>query len=141
MNRLTEKDFTLLYGSDRLSPVSLDRNAIGFCAICGSDLESLTYYSTGSEWLVAAQCKKEHLALIRYDQEWNWQGDLELELYSEEVIVASLPREKLDSVFTAAEIRDMIACQQGKPYTRQNIYRARAKYDKFEKLFGIRINI
>jgi len=35
----------------------------------------------------------------------------------------------------------MIACQEGSPYTRQNIYRARTKYEKFENLFGIKIDI
>jgi len=57
------------------------------------------------------------------------------------VKVADLPREKLDAFFTPAEIRDMIACQEGSPYVRQNIYRARTKYERFEKLFGIKIDI
>ena len=141
MNQLVEKGLFLLYGRERLDPAALSRNAIGFCGICGSDLESLAYYSTDSEWLVAARCTKEHLALIRYDRNWSWLEDLSLEFLKEEVKVADLLREKLDSVFTPAEIRDMIACQQGRPYTRQNIYRARTKYERFEKLFGIKIEI
>ena len=130
-----------MYGKERLDPFSQSRNVIGFCGICDSELESLAYYCTDREWLISALCKKEHLALIRYDKQWNWQGDLPLEFLKEVVAVADLDREKLNSIFTPAEIRDMIACQQGKPYTRQNIYRARGKYEKFEKLFGIKIDI
>ncbi len=141
MNQLEEKGLSLLYAGMRLEPVSIERNMIGFCGKCDSDLESLAYYGTESEWLVSARCKKEHLALIRYDKEWNWLGDLELQITREKVIVSALSREKLEAVFTPAEIRDMIACQQGLPYTRQNIYRARTKYEKFEKLFGVKIDI
>ncbi|MEI8003787.1 MAG: hypothetical protein WCG94_05575, partial [Methanothrix sp.] len=84
---------------------------------------------------------KEHLILMRYDRQWNWQEDLDLEIITEKVIVSSIAKEKLEAVFTQAEIRDMLACERSAPYIRQNLYRARAKYDKFEKLFGIKIEI
>lgn len=141
MNQLAEKGLLLLYQGKRLDPVSRSRNVIGFCGHCGSDLESLAYYNTDQEWLISARCTNEHLALIRYDKIWNWKDDLPLEFSREEVKIADLPREKLDVVFTPAEVRDMIACQEKLPYTRQNIYRARGKYQKFEKLFGIKIDI
>jgi hypothetical protein len=35
----------------------------------------------------------------------------------------------------------MAACQEGRPYTRQNLYRARAKYERFERLFGIKLDV
>ncbi|MCK7515654.1 MAG: hypothetical protein MZV70_74550 [Desulfobacterales bacterium] len=85
--------------------------------------------------------QKEHLVLMRYDRQWNWLGDMDLEISKEKVSISSIAKEKLEAVFTQAEIRDMLACQQGLPYTRQNLYRARAKYEKFEKLFGIKIDI
>jgi hypothetical protein len=141
MNQLEEKGFILLFEGNRLDPVSLERNMVGFCGKCDSDLESLAYHSTESDWLVSARCQKEHLALLRYDKEWNWLGDLELQITTEKISVGDLSREMLEAVFTQAEIRDMLACQQGLPYVRQNVYRARAKYEKFEKLFGIKIDI
>ena len=141
MNQLEEKSFALFFEGKRLDPVSLDRNMVGFCSKCDSDLESLAYYSTESGWLVSTRCKKEHLALLRYDKEWTWLGDLELQITREKISISAIPREKLEAVFTQAEIRDMLACQQGMSYTRQNVYRARAKYDKFEKLFGIKIDV
>jgi hypothetical protein len=141
MNQLEEKSRTLILEGKRLAPVSLEQNMVGFCSKCDADLESLAYHCTESSWLVSASCKNEHLVLMRYDRQWNWLEDLDLEICSEKVSVSSIAKEKLVVVFTPAEIRDMLACQQGLPYTRQNLYRARAKYEKFEKLFGIKIDI
>ncbi|MFZ2470320.1 MAG: hypothetical protein WAW52_00105 [Methanothrix sp.] len=141
MNQLHELSRNLIFEGRRLEPVSLERNIVGFCSKCDMDLESLAYHSTESNWLVSARCKNEHLILMRYDRQWNWQGDYDLEICTEKVIVSSIAKEKLDAVFTQAEIRDMLACQQGLPYTRQNLYRARAKYEKFETLFGIKIDV
>ena len=90
MNQLEEKSFALLFEGKRLDPVSLDRNMVGFCSKCDSDLESLAYYSTESGWLVSTRCKKEHLALLRYDKEWNWLGDLELQITREKISVSDI---------------------------------------------------
>lgn len=141
MNQLDELSRTLIFEGRRLEPVSLERNIVGFCSKCDMDLESLAYHTTESNWLVCAHCKNEHLILMRYDRQWNWQGDYDLEICKEKVNVSSIAKEKLEAVFTQAEIRDMLACQQGLPYTRQNLYRARAKYEKFETLFGIKIDV
>ena len=131
----------LIFEGRRLEPVSLERNMVGFCSKCDMDLESLAYHRTESNWLVSARCQKEHLILMRYDLQWNWQGDCDLEICTEKVSVSSIDKEKLDAVFTQAEIRDMLACERSAPYIRQNLYRARAKYERFEKLFGIKIDI
>jgi hypothetical protein len=141
MNRLEEGCYALHIEGKRLEPVSLERNQVGFCEQCQSDLESLAYHRTESGWLVSARCKEDHLILMRYDLQWNWLGDQELQMTVKEESVSSLSREKLEAVFTPAEIRDMMACERNQPYTRQNLYRARAKYEKFEKLFGIKIKI
>ena len=141
MNQLDEPSRNLIFEGRRLEPVSLEKNIVGFCSKCDLDLESLAYHSTESNWLVCAHCKNEHIVLMLYDRQWNWQSDLDLEICTEKVSVSSIAKEKLDAVFTQAEIRDMQACQQGLPYTRQNLYRARAKYEKFEKLFGIKIDV
>jgi hypothetical protein len=81
------------------------------------------------------------MVLMRYDRHWRWQGDDELQERQDRVAASSLAKEMLEAVFTAAEIRDLLACERGEPYVRQNIYRARAKYDRFEKLFGIKLDI
>jgi hypothetical protein len=141
MNTLDEKDRILHFEGRRLEPISRQRNAVGLCSICDLDLKSLAYYRMPDGWLVCACCKNNHLALIHYDIDWNWLGDLDLQIGGDLESISSLPRDKLEAVFTPAEVRDMLACQQGKPYTRQNLYRARAKFEKFEKLFGIKIEL
>jgi len=141
MNQIDELSRNLIFEGRRLEPVSLECNMVGFCSKCDLDLESLAYHSTESKWLVSAHCKNEHLVLMCYDRLWNWQGDYDLQICKEKVSVSTIAKEKLDAVFTQAEIRDMLACRQGLPYTRQNLYRARAKYEKFEKLFGIKIDV
>lgn len=145
MNCLEQESFALLTENGRrLEPVSREMNRVGLCDRCESDLESLAYHRTESGWMVSARCKKDHFVLMRYDLQWNWLGDQELQISAKEKgtsSISSVEREKLEAVFTSAEIRDMLACESGQPFTRQNLYRARAKYEKFEKLFGIKINI
>ena len=145
MNRLEKESYALHLNGVRLEPISIDKNMVGFCARCDSELESLAYHKLEDSWLVSATCKNEHLVLMRYDSEWKWLDDRSLEMSAKMAIkpggVSTLPKEKLEAVFTPAEIRDMMAYEQGKPYTRQNLYRARAKYERFESLFGLKIKL
>jgi len=141
MNRLEEGSFALFFDGKRLEPASIEKNIVGFCSKCDGELESLAYHKTGEGWLVSAQCNNFHQVLIQYDGHWNWKGDAQLEIVPESKSISTLPREQLEAIFTAAEIRTMVECERGMPYTRQNLYRARAKYEKFEKLFGVRIKL
>ena len=141
MNRLEQKTRALLVNERRLEPVSVEKNMVGFCARCGSDLSSLAYHRTEDGWLVSALCEKDHLTLMAYDNEWSWQGDQELQIYEETGAIQSIQKEQLEAVFTPAEIRDMLAYERGESYTRQNLYRAKAKFERFEKLFGIKIKL
>ena len=141
MNRLEQGSYVLLSDGRRIEPVSLEKNMVGFCARCETELESIAYYRSEIGWQVCARCKGDHLVLMQFDLNWNWLGDQELEISTKKKSISMLPREKLEAVFTAAEIRDMEAFERGEPYVRQNLYRARAKYDKFEKLFGERIDL
>jgi hypothetical protein len=142
MNRLEQGSFALSFNGKRLDPISLEKNVVGFCSKCEDELVSMAYYQSDGDWLVSACCKNnKHLSILHYDKEWNWLGDLELEIAPEFRSISTLPSEQLEAVFTAAEIRTLEACEQNKPYTRQNLYRARAKYERFEKLFGVKINL
>ena len=141
MNRIEENSLVLILGERRLEPASREKNMVGFCSRCEADLYSIAYHNNDDRWLVSAGCNNGHLFLLQYDRQWRWLKDGDLEQVKEVVHICDIAREKLEVVFTAAEIRDMAACQQGQPYTRQNLYRARAKYDKFKRLFGIKIDI
>jgi hypothetical protein len=152
MNQIEENSRILIFKGRRLEPASIEKNMVGFCRLCGTELMSVAYHSTASGWLVSACCPNGHLALMCYDLEWKWLEDAELETIedagpardepgNDKVDISSISKDMLEAVFTQAEIRDMLACQQGRPYTRQNLYRARTKYDKFEKLFGMKIDV
>jgi len=141
MNRLEKGSLVLQVQGERREPVSVDNNMVGFCSRCESELFSLAYHRSDSGWMVSAKCSNDHVVLMRYDLEWNWLDDQELEISAETTCISGISRDKLEAVFTPAEIRDMDAYEKGRPFTRQNLYRARAKYDRFEKLFGIKIKI
>jgi len=135
---LEQGSLALHIDGSRLEPTFLEKRPVGFCHLCQSELHSLAYHRTESGWLICARCESDHLVLMRYDHDWNWQGDQELQLISREGSVSSLSRDKLEQVFTPAEIRDMLAYEKGLPFVRQNLYRARSKFQDFERLFGIR---
>jgi hypothetical protein len=141
MNRLEQGSFALFFDGERLLPVSLEKNIVGFCSKCDDDLTSIAYHRSDKGWLVSAQCHNQHLVLLQYSSDWDWLVDQELESAPEFKSISSLPREQLEAIFTTAEIRTMEACEKGQTYTRQNLYRARAKYEKFEKLFGVKIKL
>ncbi|HWQ18251.1 MAG TPA: hypothetical protein VN455_00615 [Methanotrichaceae archaeon] len=141
MSRLMLPGSVLEYQGQRLEPFSLDKNIAGLCQICDQELVSLAYHRSGSRWLVSAKCRNEHLVLMCFDQGWNWVEDLDLETASSFARVSDLKKEQLEAVFTPAEIRTLLSCEMQEPYVRQNLYRARAKYDRFEKLFGIKLNL
>lgn len=141
MDRLEQGSFALFTDGRKLAPVSLEKKVVGFCSKCEDDLVSIAYHRSDKGWLVSAQCHNKHLVLLLYSNDWNWLGDRELESVPEFKSISSLPREQLEAIFTTAELRTLEACEKGEPYTRQNLYRARAKYEKFEKLFGVKINL
>lgn len=141
MSRLMLPGSVLEHQGQSLEPVSLDKNRVGLCQSCDQELESLAYHRCGSLWLVSARCRNEHLVLMCFDQGWNWKEDCSLETASSFARVSDLKSEQLEAVFTPAEIRTILSCERNEPYVRQNLYRARAKYDRFEKLFGIKINL
>ena len=159
MYRLDKENKILYFEGRELRPSSVERNFVGFCSDCDGDLFSLAYFQVGEGWMVASRCDGcGRLTLAKYDSGWSWVEDVYLEVHQSAKVeikqsakaeietssisgLSSLSREQLEAVFTSAELRDMERCERGEPYTRQNLYRARAKYEKFERLFGVRIDI
>jgi len=127
----------------KIKPTSLVENFVGFCERCEGELLSYAYYRSKGDWLVAARCERcGHMLLIKYDRSWEWQSDSAAEVIEPRpTSLSSLSREQLDAVFSPAELKAMEACERGETYVRQNLSRARAKYDKFERLFGQKMEI
>lgn len=148
MYSFDDRERALYFGGERLEPRSVGEGLAGFCAGCGGELSSLGCYSTAGGWLVASRCRGcGAIVLAEYDSRWAWKGDRVVAMAAPSPgprkmpKISDLPREELEAVFTPAELRDMERCERGEPYLRQNLYRARAKYDRFERLFGVRIDI
>ena len=160
MYRLDQEKKHLFFEGQKIEPRSVEENVVGFCTFCDGELSSLACYQVSEGWLVASRCLGcGRMVLSRYDSSWSWEGDFDLVVVAEDpdqsakeesqrstpqtstTSISDLPKEKLEVVFTPAELRDMVRCERGEAYTRQNLYRARAKYEKFERLFGVRIDI
>jgi len=151
MYRLDQEKRHLFFEGRKLEPRSVEENVVGFCTFCDGELSSLACYQLSIGWLVASRCQGcERMVLSRYGPSWSWEEDLDLEAAEPErsakekpktTSLSDIPREELEAVFTPAELRDMERCERGEAYTRQNLYRARAKYEKFERLFGVRLDI
>jgi len=152
MYRLDQKKRHLFFEGQKIEPRSVEETVVGFCSFCDGELFSLACYQIPEGWLVASRCDGcERLFLSRYDSSWSWEEDINFEVAEPEQPakedpkitprLSDIPREELEAVFTPAELRDMERCEKGEAYTRQNLYRARAKYEKFERLFGVRIDI
>lgn len=151
MYRLDQEKKRLFFEGQKLEPRSVEGNLVGFCSFCGGELWSIAYYQVPEGWMVAARCDGcNKMVLARFDKSWSWKGDFDLEAAEPErsakedsktSSISRLSREELETVFTPAELRDMERCERGEDYTRQNLYRARAKYEKFERLFGVRIDL
>ncbi len=131
-----------------LYPENLDRNFIGVCNICNSDVSSISYHVYDNGMVVAGRCNRcDLLHAIFYDDEWNWQGEepisqfFDIKISSNIKFLDSIDRKKLETVFTPAEATAMYAKARGEKYVRQYLYRARKKYNDFYELFGIWINI
>jgi hypothetical protein len=158
MYRFDREKKHLFFEDQKLEPRSEEGNVVGFCSFCNGELSSLAYYRVPEGWMVASSCDGcGRMFLSRYDSSWSWEGDFGLAASEPDQSakeesqrsspktstssISDLSREQLEVVFTPAELRDMERCERGEAYTRQNLYRARAKYEKFERLFGVRIDI
>ena len=131
-----------------LHPENLDRNFIGICNSCNSDVTSLSYHAHHNGMVVAGKCVScDSLYAIFYDTEWNWQGEeaivefFNINNSNNIKFLDSIDRKKLETVFTPAETTAMYSKAKGEKYVRQYLYRARKKYNDFYELFGIRIDI
>lgn len=131
-----------------LHPMSLEDNFIGICSNCNSDVNSLSYHSYENGMIVAAKCSLcDTVFAIMYDEQWNWQGEksisqfFDLKSSNDLKTLDSIDKKKIAIIFTPTETNAMYAKARGEKYVRQYLYRARKKYNDFEELFGIQLNI
>ncbi|MDW7733262.1 MAG: hypothetical protein SCH66_12655 [Methanolobus sp.] len=160
------KNNILFHEKTELLLDGLEQNFIGACSKCNADVFSVSYHTYDEQTAVAARCTscKQMYAII-YDARWNWVSEHSIDLngsngapgqgasllatfgegqegFNDDLkALHAIPKKKLETVFTPAEIVAMFAKAAGKKYVRQYLYRARKKYGDFHELFDIYLDI
>lgn len=125
--------------------------------------------SDPDEQIIVSACTVCSTVFVNmYDSDWSWIRDAEPELtdlvfspdsdqkdqsgkiflipvYSEIINTAEelnqIPKEQLLTIFSKTEIEALLQRAGNEKYVRQYYHRAKKKYQKFEDIFGIKLNI
>jgi len=151
MYDLNEK--TLYIDENRIPAYSLEKNEIGNCTSCDSILVSLSYHAAGENIAVITKCTScgTFYANI-YDSYWNWVDEIQVTLLPIPIPISNpvvdsweelkaVPIKKLEAVFSKGEIEALFARAKDKTPIRQYLYRARKKYELFEEIFDLRLEL
>jgi hypothetical protein len=137
----------------RIPPYSLEKNDIGNCSNCDGILISLSYHSFGENIVVMTKCAScSAFYLNIYDSDWNWIDEAPVSLLpipipiSNQIIddlkgLSAISMKRLEAVFSKGEIEALFARAKNETPIRQYLYRARKKYEMFEEIFGIRLDL
>ncbi|MFZ2497772.1 MAG: hypothetical protein ACP5N0_09305 [Methanosarcina sp.] len=132
---------------------SLEENEIGNCSNCDSMLISLSYHSVGETIVVVTKCVSCGAFYVNiYDSDWNWVDEAPVSLLpipisiSNQIIddwkgLETIPLKKLEAVFSRGEIEALFARAKEETPIRQYLYRARKKYELFEEIFDMRLEL
>jgi hypothetical protein len=144
---------TLYIEGNRVPAYSLEKNEIGNCTSCDSVLTSLSYHSTGDNIAVVTKCVScgTFYANI-YDSDWNWVDEVRIMLLPIPIPISNplidnweeleaVPIKKLEAVFSKGEIEALFARAKDRTPVRQYLYRARKKYDLFEEIFNLKLDL
>lgn len=164
-NNYLQVDYTLVPSYD------MTEKPIGLCSLCDAQIISKSYHDLGDNIAVVAFCDECGASFVNfYDKSWNWISEQPLShffTYQEYNVIeknhnkrnlvrekekpalkesylkdlANIPLNKLNTIFSPAEIEAMKAKSHGKKYVRQYLYRARKKYKKFYEVFDIILDI
>ena len=148
------KDNLLIIAKAEIPSYSLEENEIGVCITCESNLVSISYHSFENNKIIVAKCPECGMMSANiYNIEWNWLEETSISQFfyshqqndsktSEDIkALENIPIKQLSTIFSPAEIDAMFAKARGEKYIRQYLYRARKKYDYFEEVFGIKIQV
>lgn len=138
-----------------------EKNEIGSCSSCNSELSSISYHIYKDCYLIVTGCIScDNLYLNIFDNSWDWQSEIlidqvnnkpvdktdninsqNIETNEESEMLDNIPVKQLETIFSPTEIDAMFAKARGDKYVRQYLYRARKKYQDFEDVFGIKLYI
>jgi hypothetical protein len=147
------KGNNLCIEDSRIPAYSLEKNEIGNCSNCAAMLASLSYHSVGETIIVVTKCFSCGAFYVNiYDPEWNWVDEAPVSLLpipipiSNQVIddyngLEAIPVKKLEAVFSRGEIEALFARAKDETPIRQYLYRARKKFELFEEIFDLRLDL
>lgn len=148
---LNEK--ALYIEGNRITAYSREKNEIGNCTSCDSVLMSLSYHSVEENIMVVTKCTScgAFYANI-YDSDWNWVDEARISLLPIPILISNpvidswkeleaVPMKKLEAVFSKGEIEALFARAKDKTPVRQYLYRARKKYELFEEIFDLKLDL
>ena len=148
---LNEK--ALYIEENRITAYSREKNEIGNCTSCDSILLSLSYHSVEENIVVVTKCTScgAFYANI-YDSDWNWVDEAQISLLPIPILISNpvidswkeleaVPMKKLEAVFSKGEIEALFARAKDKTPVRQYLYRARKKFELFEEIFGLKLDL
>lgn len=147
------KTNSLYIEESRIPAYSLEKNEIGHCSNCDAIIMSLSYHSVGETIVVVTRCASCGAFYANvYDSGWNWIDETPVVLLpilipiSNQIIddykgLERISIKKLEAVFSRGEIEALFARAKNETPIRQYLYRARKKYDLFEKIFDLRLEL
>jgi hypothetical protein len=147
------KTSNLYIEENRIPAYSLEKNEIGNCSNCDAILISLSYHSVGETIEVVTKCASCGAFYVNiYDSGWNWMGEAPVFLLpipipiSNQIIddhkgLERISMKKLEAVFSRGEIEALFAKAKNETPIRQYLYRARKKYELFEEIFDLRLEL
>jgi hypothetical protein len=145
--------YSLYIEESRIPADSQEKNEAGNCSNCDAINMSLSYHSVGETIVVVTKCAScgAFYANI-YDSGWNWIDETPVSLLpipipiSNQIIddhqgLEGISMKKLNAVFSRGEIEALFARAKNETPVRQYLYRARKKYDLFEEIFDLRLEL
>ena len=152
-------------GADQVPAYDIEANEIGVCSACGASLLSVSYHSFDDSLIIVAKCSEcNSICANVYNNDWTWLDEVVISHFSSEKdqdrgagggtlkedgsdasvslkLLNSIPMKQLQTIFSPAEINAMFARAKGDECVRQYLYNARKKYNSFEDVFGITIDV
>ena len=159
------KNNVLCIDENHYSAYDIENNEVGICSSCGANLLSMSYHTFNESLIIVSKCGNCELIYANiYDNNWVWMNEVVISHFLDDVCnndvkcnstecesnknineklqsLNNIPMKQLTTIFSSAEITAIFARAKGDECVRQYLYNARKKYDKFEDVFGIKIDV
>ena len=158
------KNNVLCIDKCQLPSHGVENNEVGICSSCEANLLSISYHTFNEELVIVSKCGNCGLVYANiYDNNWAWLDEVVISHFSDDICnnnakcaierrsddnineklksLNNIPMKQLVTIFSPAEITAIFARAKGDECVRQYLYNARKKYDKFEDVFGIAIDV